>query len=370
LYGLKNYVFIISQWNDKLINEAYIITLLSFIFFIIGWGINKKRYVFKNLKEIKKSRLVRIAVVFFAIGIFSLYNSYDGFDEYLSSIYLTDFINKSDSKKTVFDLIVQLTRSFLPFSILIFSAILFSKGKKTKRKYLFLIPLIFLLVLSSLSSNRASMLYPILALFAGIVPFNFNFNPLRALFLISVLFIITISLENIRISKIRDVKYNLEDSIVENVQVYFHGPQFVQPVLKEKIFTNFTFIPSLLESLPYFGLDYRNRSGSYMYNKMVYNYTGVRDQVMPTSSELYYNFGYFGLILGFLIIGYFYRYFQIFFQVIPSSFVLLRSIVFYLTLLFNATIFLSFSVFGQFVFYLSFIPLIIIFLLRKNYKIT
>jgi len=151
------------------------------------------------------------------------------------------------------------------------------------------------------------------------------------------------------------------DKFIEFIQVYFVSPHIMTPMFqirKEFEKVPFTLHASFFESVPVLGTKLRDQSGSYFYNK-AYGRGTTRDQVFPTYGEIYLNLGFPGLFMIFLLTGFFYRKIDMFFHLKTADDPLFRAIIFYFALVFNATIFLSYSVFGQFIFYNSILIFII-----------
>jgi hypothetical protein len=93
------------------------------------------------------------------------------------------------------------------------------------------------------------------------------------------------------------------------VQIYANGAQFAGFTIDmasthHRLYLGGTILPSLLYPVPILGKPFRSNSGPTIYNKDIYGNPVYYDQILPFSSELYWNFNVPGVIIGFLIIGY------------------------------------------------------------------
>jgi len=216
---------------------------------------------------------------------------------------------------------------------------------------------ILLIVFLSLGPSRNNIVFPVLAFLAAVIPRYFRIR-FRDFILGCIGFIVlAFFFQNLRKRSNEAImtELNTGEKFIEFIQVYFVAPHIMTPMFRiEEKFNDvpFTIHSSFLETVPVLGAPFRDKSGSYYYNAG-YDREGARDQVFPTYGELVMNLGYIGMIIVFMLTGYFYRKIDIFFRRKTPGDPLFRAIIFYFTLLYNALIFLSYSVFGQFIFYNS-----------------
>ena len=180
------------------------------------------------------------------------------------------------------------------------------------------------------------------------------------------LFILLILGANLRQSDWNNGTYSFTH-FSNTIQMHLGSAQFYDAPARNRIspitFDKMTIHASFMESFPVLGKPFRDRAGVKVYNAMINN-SRSNDMFFPFSAEIFYNLGFVGLIIFNILIGYIYAHFNGFFNKIHEDNFLLKYCVFYSCLLFNATILLSVSVLGQFLFYLFF-PIPIIFLVSK-----
>jgi len=140
--------------------------------------------------------------------------------------------------------------------------------------------------------------------------------PYRAIFAIAAVGLLVIlmagSLRSIVYSKAFGVRSGSGVSVVDanrQLQIYANGAQFAGFTIdtassNHRLYLGGTLLPSLLYPVPILGKPFRSDSGPTIYNKDIYGSPIFYDQILPFSSELYWNFSVPGAIIGFLIIGY------------------------------------------------------------------
>jgi hypothetical protein len=342
--------------------------------FVIGW---EKRYkkqetitkYFFHL-NIKKIRIISFSYLIFGLLTIILY--YKNITTYISRIFVLSVDDEFYFKKqtTLLEIFSNLAIYFLPFAVFGFLSLIEIKNRSKIIKILILIVSIIFVLIFSLNSNRQNMIYPVLALLAGFSGF-IKFKPLPSVFVGIVALYFLFVFGNIRAKDQFDLEDSSKDTreIVNDIQIYAGGSQMIAPIYKmnEKKFTIFN---SFISSFPVLGTPFRENSGVKLYNYLFYGYIGPQDQIFLTQAECYTNGGYLLIIVFFLIVGYYYAYLnKLFIYNLDSQF-LFRVSLFYLVLLFNATILLSFQVMGQFLFYNAMPALLIMFYYRKVNKLT
>jgi hypothetical protein len=365
--GFQNWVLPFFPNNQELF-KAYLITLLAFISFIIGWDIlNKGRNEsgIVNSGSFKFRNNALIAAVLLAMLFFLVFFYYGSFSGFLKSFYLEDYFKYRENKSKLliyFSIMFKYGISFLGIIIGLYAIDRVKGGIWIKGLVAFLS--IILIIILSMGPSRNNMVFPILAFLAASIPKYFRIR-YRDFIIGCIAFILfAFIFQNYRMHKNNQVisQLNSSDKFIEFVQVYFDAPHIMTPVFRlpetpeNKIFTLHS---SLLETIPVLGTPFRDKSGSYIFN-VAYNRLEGRDQVFPTSAEIYFNLGWIGVIAIFLFTGFFYRKINEFFLDQTLADPVFRASIFYLTLVFNATIFYSYSVLGQLIFYNSIIVVLII----------
>lgn len=357
--------------ESELIFNSYIITLLMYLAFVIGWEVrcfkfknNEKQFHYIDIKKIKF-----LSWMFLFFGLTSLVLYYGDFTTYITKIFIASLDDDIKVETSILGYFANLATYFLPFAVFGFISLIDINNKSTIIKNVILIISIVLVLFFSLSKNRQAMVYPSLALFAGFSVF-IQFKPLKTIFIGLIVLYSLFVFGNIRGKE----EVNLDSSakntkeIVNDIQVYAGGSQMIAPVFKmeEKKFTIFS---SFITSAPIIGIPFRENSGVKLYNYLFYGYIGPSDQIFLTQAECYTNGGYLLIIIFFLIVGYYYSYLnKLYINNVDSQF-LYRVTLFYLVLLFNATILLSFQVMGQFLFFNAVPALIILIIYKENYKV-
>ncbi len=347
---------------------VHTITFIAFLSFILGWdliggGITNETVAKRPVFKFRNNFI--LFLLLFGCLIFIIYGYYGSLNGYLNSMFLEDYqsIQESNSKIVVY--LTILFRYGIPFigiMLGLFTLNSIRGGVWTKALIAFISILIILFL--ALGPSRNNMIFPVLAFLAACIPIYFRINfrdfTLGAFGFLVLLFMF----QNIRKREnaliINDL--NRTEKFVEFIQVYFVSPHIMSPMVRiEEEFdpVPFTLHSSILETVPILGTSFRDKSGSYIYN-VAYGRAVGPDQVFPTYGEIYLNLGLAGLIVVFFVTGFIYRKIDEFFRTKTIIDPLLRALVFYLALLFNATIFYSYSVLGQFTFYNSILIFIIL----------
>jgi hypothetical protein len=352
---------------------SYLIIVLSYFAFLIGW---ESQYSFNagfkaKIHSLDRPDLKKLMFFFLLFGIIPLFVYFHSIREYLLQVFVFNK-DKSESMDKWGNLVLIYSKYFFPFSVYCFSSLIDFKKKNKIITNLILIGLLILILLFSLSSNRQSMVYPILGLLAGfsgkILRFRFTPLILTAGLSLYLLFMFK-EMRSISVASPEIETIGMK-GVATTIQIYGGGPQIVAPALNMDLKQN-TIYPSFFSSVPVFGKPLRERSGVSVYNVALYGFSGVaEDQVFPTAAESFANGGILLVIVFFIFAGFAFAALNRLFLSVSDSDVLYRGALFYLALLLNASFLLSFQVMGQFLFYNS-IPafmIITIYYLRKKHK--
>lgn len=373
-FGYQKWVIPFTPTNTEVF-KSYLLVFLSFYCFVIGWDLVKQTY--KQLLPVKNEKIFFrnnsvIALLLLCLMVLLIFIIYGSFSSYLNSIYLEDYHKYvTDSNKLLLYLFLLIKYGVPFFAIISGIYILDRINGDVYTSGVITAIFVILIVLFALGPSRNNIVFPVLAFLSAVIPRYLRLK-LRDFILACVLFLIVAFLfQNLRWKRNKDVlsKLNSTEKFIEFIQVYFNAPHIMTPTFRVDEKLNkvpFTLDASLLESIPVIGISFRSRSGSYVYNVAYANPKG-RDQVFPAPAEVFINLGYIGVVLVFILIGYFYRKIDLFYHNRTYEDPVFRAIIFYLALVFNATIFLSFSVMGQFIFY-NCILIGIIMLLRDKQR--
>jgi hypothetical protein len=92
------------------------------------------------------------------------------------------------------------------------------------------------------------------------------------------------------------------------IQVYGQAPQFLAFLLEQSHFAHplyggSTIIASIMSPVPVLGAPFREHSGPFIYNYMIYGPGAIYDQVIPFIGELFLNLHLPGIVLGYAGLG-------------------------------------------------------------------
>jgi hypothetical protein len=358
--------------------KAYFITFLAFFSFVIGWDLYKDKRTVEEKFPVDHFRFRNnavIAALLFATLLFVIFIFYGSIGNYIKSHFVEDYDKFMEGRGKLIIYAIILFKFGIPFLGIIIGLYALDRIKggvwiKGVAAFISILLIIFL----SLGPSRNNIVFPVLSFLAASIPKYFRIKFADFVLGCIVVIVIAFFFQNYRKHNpdLPVAQLNKTDKFFEFVQVYFVAPHTMTPIFrlpKETQNIHFTLHASLLESIPVLGTSFREKSGSYVYN-VAYKRGLGRDQVFPTHGETFYNLGIGGVIIIFLLTGYLYRRISEFFLRKTKNDPLFRALIFYLALIFNATIFNSYSVFGQFIYYNSiFVFLIMIFRDKSLYKL-
>lgn len=340
---------------------VHLITFLAFYSFVAGWDcVKEKSKPSANhaLPEVRLRNNGILLLILLCCFLFVIFRFYGSFGDYFKSLFYEDYYLYHEGSGKLTRYLAILFRYGIPFIGIISGLFILSRvsgGTWTKAAIAFIMVLLILFL--ALGPSRNNMIFPSLAFLAACIPVHFRIR-FRDFVMVAVGFLILLFLfQNFRKRGNEEMmeELNTSEKFIEFVQVYFVSPHIMTPLLSMKSDIPdipFTLHASFLEPIPVLGSSFRDKSGTYFYN-LAYGRAVGPDQVLPTYGEIYLNLGYAGVLVVFFVTGLLYRKIDIFFRSGTMHDPVLRSVAFYLTLLFNATIFYSYSVLAQFLFYNS-----------------
>jgi hypothetical protein len=97
-------------------------------------------------------------------------------------------------------------------------------------------------------------------------------------------------------------------NVDHEVQVYASAPQFLGYLLAGIDYGRHprygkTLVSSAMYPVPRLGGPFRNSSGVIVYNRLIYGNAGIADQVVPFQGELFLDFAWGGVLVGYVVIG-------------------------------------------------------------------
>ena len=359
-----------EDFTQETILQSYIILLFMYISFISGWTyfqLKPRNNVYKY--KINHKKIYIVSSIFLLFGIFSLIIYFRDINTYLSNIYLSETEEIVGFKNKIIQLCSIWAKFFLPFAILGYLTLICFNNKNIVFKFCILFLSAILILFFSLNSNRQSMVYPLLTLFAAFTPKIIKIKPIPAILCGIICLYFLIAFADIRTSpNASTTAYSIQtQELAKTVELYAGGAHMITPVIENNEF-KCTIINSFFHSLPAIGKLFRDHSGLTIYNQLYFGFSRRSDLVFHTQSECYMNGGYILVILFFILIGYFYAYLNHIYIHSMDSQLLFRAAIFYIAILFNSSILQSFQVMGQFLFYNAIPALIILFLYRKNIR--
>jgi len=174
-----------------------------------------------------------------------------------------------------------------------------------------------LVILATYNYNRAAVVIPLVALAAA---YGRHIRKLRLRSVVVfglVILLLAAAFGNYRrvvegtqggTISLQQAGISSEPSLESQIQLYGAAPQFSALVIQDLpgdggFAYGRTMIDSVLSPIPVVGKTFRANSGTVRYNALVYGQPGTVDQVLPFLGELYWNFGTFGVLVGFLGVG-------------------------------------------------------------------
>ncbi len=260
-------------------------------------------------------------LVFAAVGLVGwllYYGGVSGFLELVSSP--TEQREREQEATTLAMAAGNFSRHFLGFALVWAWSAWVSRGKR--RHGALVIAgvtggLIAVLLIANFSYNRGTVLAPILGLAAA-----YSAHVRRISFtLVGVAGAVVLAgaftfgwyrATNMQIGDVstEDLGTSWSDDrhLVEFVQVYGSGPQLTGFLVEElemanKSYRGATLLPSVLHPVPVLGKMFRDQSGVYIFNEMIYGDPEVLDQNLAYDAELYMNFNVVGVVIGYLLLG-------------------------------------------------------------------
>jgi oligosaccharide repeat unit polymerase len=350
---------LIFDIKNQPINIETSIVLCSFIGFVIGWLMSQLKHDIKPIKGTRINASIYLSISYVFIGTISIIAIYGSFQQYFAGAWLT-YVTKEAIEKATGNSIGYLAnvgQRFLPFGVILAWIWWQQRFKKSV-----IVNVLFLIVcfLSTLSSNRSNMIYPLLTL-ASVLFLDWQIrNKIWLLAGIFSLVFLTFFFGFVRVqtdinSEQVGLLFNSYTSDNDYVwyahQIYFGSPYQITPILYSPPSNHSMLLASILDPVPVVGKYFREHSGSFIYNLTIYDSTVSQDKTIPVAGELFYEGGYLLVAVVHILIGWLYAKLDHRFKQTISQNLPIALSIFYLTLLFNATLLLSVSVLVQFLIY-------------------
>jgi oligosaccharide repeat unit polymerase len=353
---MGNKVLIFDIKNQAITTEIAII-LCAFLGFVVGWFLSQKRTFYVMSKH--ETSIFWLSIAYLSIGCLSIVVIYGSFQNYFAGAWLT-YITKEAIEKATGDTagyLANVGQRFLPFGVILLWIWWQKRYSKSG-----IINVLFLIVcfLSTLSSNRSNMIYPLFA-FASVLFINWQIKHkiglLAAIF--GVLFLsfffgfvrVQTDINSEQVGQLFNSYTTDNDYVWYAHQIYFGSPYQITPLLHTPTTNHSMLLASIFDPVPIIGRHFRELSGNFFYNLTIYESTISQDKTIPVAGELFHEGGYWLVVFVHVLIGWVYAQLDHAFKQNTTHNLALAASIFYLTLLFNATLLLSVSVLVQFLIY-------------------
>jgi hypothetical protein len=266
----------------------------------------------------------RIAPLYLVVGLVGAYSTYGSLQGYLDYFSRPEsgWDASADLESTLVGTIGTFFRPFLGAAIVSLWSLCVTLPVRSVASALRVrvVTLVagVLLLLSSASYNRGSMVAPLIALMGAYSLHVRRVRPMLLLLLAipgtaAVLlwgeYRASTNVEFADLLKSDSVRGMYGDTAFgENLQVYGQGPQFLAFFLEEtgfgsRLWYGRTILPSVLYPIPVLGRSFRAGSSVALYNRLIYNDDTTLDQIVPFAGELFLNFHVIGVVVGYLLLG-------------------------------------------------------------------
>jgi hypothetical protein len=245
----------------------------------------------------------------------------------------------------------------------------YSKGLGKNRVF-WLITFCCLIIMASLGTNRANVVFPLVA-FLGVITNRYFRIPAFVFTWMLGIMIFGIVIFGYLRSDRQNEEISFTSRLSEFVQVYANSPQFSGFALEkmDQISDRSSIISSIMYPVPSLGAPFRSTSTNSAYNYVVYGIPEARDQYVVSVIEVFIHLGWFGILIYSVLIA---GIFSILEKKFRGSFSAPTYITFsiYLISIYScALIILNISVFSQFFIYNAPVPfLILIFYSLQNIR--
>ena len=299
------------------IDLAIIVQVIAYLSFCGAYQYFARESVRRALPYASPPGAAYLIVPFLVLGLLGFllaYGGVAGFVEYLSSPM--EQRRRAEEVATVYGVAGTFLKHFLGFAAVLAWSWWLGRAARTKSSMIAMSAgVLVVLLVSNFSYNRGSMLGPIIGLAAAFSVHVWRL-PFKALILASVLALSVaytfgwyrstdLGIAEVSVSGAAGT-WNVEE-VVEFVQIYASAPQmsaYLIESLEGKFYYGETLLASLVYPIPVLGKPYRDRSGTVIFNELIYGDPDTAlDQIIPQNGELYMNFYLIGVVLGNVLLG-------------------------------------------------------------------
>jgi hypothetical protein len=311
---------------DVAINVAELISVIAFLGFACGAELTRRRSPHRarpasRLTTTTPTRVAAVYAVLGVVGVALAFHSPHALASYFrqASGHVGLQQQEAVGVVTVASLVL---RSFLQYAVVIPWAVWLDRRRPSGWRLwsVTLLTAAFVaLSEATFSYNRGSIAAPLVAMTAalGARHVGFRISVLVALALVgfSVLAIARtyrnspFTLSQALTSATARSYLLTHTSADRELQIYANAPQYLGYFLDREDYGAHptygrTILSSVLSPLPRLGIPFRNTSGPAVFNRQIYGSdSATRDQLVPFAAELFLDFTYPGVFVGFLLVG-------------------------------------------------------------------
>jgi hypothetical protein len=301
--------------NRAAIERALLIETVAYVAFCLALRFVRNKPGTGRISGLEVSPSVATIIVFAAsglIGMFVVFGSFGTLLEYFANPLRVAQDLRSQDEGTVWSLMGTILRPFLAFSLVLFWSRQIDRQASTS----FLRSIVTLLVACGVAAanltysfNRGAVVFPLLALAASFIA---HVHPVPRLVLVGAGLMVALPLLFVGAYRANPQTIEGDDlaaiDVPEQIQVYGNAPQFMASFLDQtgwgrSLYWGRTLIASVMDPIPMLGKGFRESSGTYVYNRMIYNESGYTDQIISFQCELFANFHLPGVVAGFFVFG-------------------------------------------------------------------
>lgn len=303
------------------INFAIIIACIAYISYCVGFTVvdrtvQKRRRVVSKIVDTVPRWLLGVSVAGGVVGFALSYGRWSNYIDYLSSPTVHAVIDQS-LDATVQGAAALFLKPCWTFALVLWwSRSLTVDSRRGARAHFATLGVTLGLIVINASYNRASTLAPLVALAAA-----YSARVRRVAWWPGITAAAGILVVALFWGEYRSSGLDLAEAatapelwavstshVSDFLQVYGGGPQFLGNFVErfgfgDTLLYGRGLFSSLMDPVPILGKPFRASSDVALYNKAIYGELGFLDQIVPFQGELFVNFHFIGVVVGFTLLG-------------------------------------------------------------------
>jgi hypothetical protein len=319
---------------DQYVNTALMLQALAYACYAVGY-IAWRKPVRPRPLLLEPGLTTGIAFSYIALGVVGLALAFPSVGALVDYFSGQGDIFEPLRPATLGEAAGQFLRPFLTYGVIILWAARIARRRPGARLQPLEMGLIVVAIGASATYNynRGSVVVPLLALVTAYSCFGRRQSLARVVALLAILAVLGFTFGEYRGfysgthgGEVNPAAAGLDrqdTSFAHNLQVYANGPQFWAVVVQEVDRTGMrhgeSIVSSALYPLPKLGKSFRNTSGPTAYNELIYGKPDIIDQILGFGTELYWNFGIPGIVVGYFLLGFAVRRFDDRVEVAPDA---------------------------------------------------